>query len=355
MFYQCPGCKKNWQYPIEKCPDCFLKTERTPSKKIKVIGVSKVWISTLLHPKVPFFVLLLEDEQGRKWVQKSIKEYKPNDEFKLEKAVGDKNAVAIWRVKYDILEGIEKTISLLDVEINPNAKTLILPTLVSPAHPYFSQNTNPRVLDQVIKFLIQRGIKKENIKVASQSFNDFPVSVSAQKSKFLSVCEENGVELIDIGQQSFKKIDYHLSKENFVFNISETVFQNDLIINLPILKLDKKIGLRGALENLTRFLKKESYLGLKYLSGKEKLMVALKDALPQILTVADAVSIQRTNAVTTFAGLILASSDPLNLDRVFAEIAMIDLPEYLKTVNLNKIKIVGRQIGEVQYDLEKVL
>jgi len=348
MFYECPKCKKTWQYPIEKCPDCFVKLQRQDSKNAKVIGVSQIWIPTPLHPKVPYFVLLLEDEKERKWVQKSIKEYKVGDEFKLE-GTQDKNTVAIWRVKYDILEGIEKTVNLLNVKINPNSKTLILPTLLSPAHPYFAQNTSPQVLDELIKFLAQKGVRRENIKVAGQSFDEFPIEASAQKSGFLSVCQGNQVQMVDFAQKEFKRVE----KDDFVFDISEEVFKNDLIINLPILKLDKKLGVRGALENLIRFLKKESFLGLKYLYGEEKLILALKDALPEILTVADAISIQTTkNNFTTFVGLILASFNPLNLDRVFAQIAMIDLPKYLKSVNVDEIEIVGREIGEVQYDVE---
>lgn len=351
MFYQCPKCKKIWQYPIEKCPDCFLKLERVPSEKIKVISVSRVSISTPLHPKTPYFVLLLEDEKGNKFVQKVVKEYKAGDDFKIE-STQDKNAVAIWRVKYDILEAIEKVTKLLTIKINSGSKTLILPTLISPRHPYFAQNTSPEVLNQLIKFLIQRGAKRENIKVAGQSFNDFPIEASVKKSKFLSVCQENKVQILDLSQKGFKRVE----KQGFIFDISEEVFENDLIINLPILKLDKKIGIRGALENLTRFLKKESYLGLKYLYGEEKLILSLKEALPEILTIADAISIQTSkNAFTTFADLILASFNPLNLDRVFGEISMIDLPEYLKSVNLNKIKIVGREIEEVQYDLESMI
>lgn len=333
---------------MEKCPDCFSKIEGVTSKNAKVISVSQVWIPTPLHPKVPYFVLLLEDEKGRKWVHKSVKEYRVGDEFKLE-GTRDKNAVAIWRVKYDIPEAIEKTISLLKIKINPNSKTLILPTLISPAHPYFAQNTNPQVLDGVIRFLIQRGVGKENIKVTGQSFEDFPIEASAKKSQILDTCLENKVRIFDLSKENFRRIE----KNGFVFDIPEEVFKNDLIINLPILKLDKKLGVKGASENLTRFLKKESYLGLRYLYGEEKLIFALKDALPEILTIGDAVSIQTSkNNFTTFVGLILASFNPLNLDRVFAEVAMIDLPEFLKSVNVDGIKIVGREIGEVQYDVE---
>jgi len=352
MFYHCPKCKKIWQFPVKKCPECFEETQRVDSKKIKVIGVSRVWIPTPLHPKVPYFVLLLEDEKGNKWVQKSIKEYKVGDELIFEKALDDKNAVVIWRVKYDILEGIEKTFNLLDVKINPNSRVLILPTLIAKAHPYFRKNTSPQVLDSIIQFLIQKKIKNENIVVASQSFDDTSIEASAKKARFVEVCQKNQVQMINLAQKNFKRI----RKRNLIFDISEEIFRNDLIINLPILKLDKKLGVRGASENLTRFLKKESYLGLKYLYGEEKLIMALKDALPEVLTLADGVSIQTSkHNFTAFAGLILASFNPLNLDRVFAEITMIELPEFLKSVNLKEIKTVGREIGEVQYEVESMI
>ncbi|GAI57635.1 unnamed protein product, partial [marine sediment metagenome] len=106
--------------------------ERLLAKTVKVIGVSKVNIPTLLHPKVPYFVLVLEDEKGNKWAQKSIKEYKIGDVVEYESS-RDKNAVAIWRIKYDVLEAIEKVIELLGgLGINPQTKILILPTLISP-------------------------------------------------------------------------------------------------------------------------------------------------------------------------------------------------------------------------------
>lgn len=348
MFYQCPKCKKVWQYPIERCPDCFVKLQRVYSKKIRVISASKIWITTPLHPKVPYFVLLLEDERGNRWVQKSIKEYRVGDEFKLEKTE-DKNAVAIWRVKYDVFEAIEKTLNLLNVKINPGSKVLILPTLIAKAHPYFRKNTSPQALEAMIEFLVKRRIRKENIKVAGQSFDETPIEAAAQKGKFIEVCQKQNVQMVNLGQGTFRRT----QKGDFVFNVSEEIFKNDLIINLPILKLDKKLGVRGALENLTRFLKKESYLGLKYLYGEEKLTLALKNVLPEILTVADGVSIQTSkHGFATFLGLILASYNPLNLDRVMAEISMIDLPQYLKSVNLKEIKTVGREIKEVQYEVE---
>jgi hypothetical protein len=341
MFYQCPKCKKNWQYPLEKCSECFLELERRKSEKIKVVGISKVSIPTIFHPKVPYFVLLLEDEKGNRWVQKSVKEYKIGEEFKKE-AIQDKEAVAIWRIKYEFLEAIERVVDLLGgLKINQDSKILILPTLNSPKHSYFSENTGPEFLAAAIKYLQERGVKTENIKVAGQSFDEIPISASAQKSQLLNVCQEAKINPLDLAQTKFVKKD--------AFEISEEVFSTDLAINLPILKAGKA----SASENLFKLLKKENYLGLKYLSSDKEIFQGLTKFLPPILTLADAQNVQKRDKFVAYLGLVFASFNALNLDRVFAEITMAELPEALKSAKIENIPILGRKVEEVQFNLEK--
>jgi len=362
-FYQCPKCKKIWQYPIEKCPNCFLGLEKLLTKEAKVIGVSKVNIPTLLHPKVPYFVLLLEDENSNRWVQKftpyrnevsgagSIKEYKIGDVIGYETSQ-DKNAVAVWRIKYDILEAMEKVIELLGgLKINSQTRILILPTLVSPKHPYLAINTNPKFLESLINYLSNIGADKKNIKVAAQSFDEVPIEASAQKSQLLDVCLQNQIVPFDLAKGNFVKKE----KDGFNFEIPEEVFNSNLIINLPILKLDSKLRVRGATENVLKFLKKESYLSLQYLHSQEEIMEKLPGILPSYLTIADGQTIQKTTGFTAFLGVILASLNPFNLDRVFAEITMVSgLPECLKKIKIENIPIVGRKVEEVQYNLNYV-
>lgn len=351
MFYQCPKCKKIWQYPIEKCPNCFLGLERLLTKTAKVIGVSKVNIPTLLHPKVPYFVLVLEDEKGNRWAQKSIKEYKIGDVVEYE-STQDKNAVAIWRIKYNIFEAIEEVIELLGgLGINPQTKILILPTLISPKHPYLAVNTNPKFLESLINYLVKIGGDIKSIKVAAQSFDEIPIEASAQKSQLLDVCLRHQITPLDLAKGNFVK----KTQNNFTFEISEEVFNTDLIINLPILKLDSKLGVRAARENTLKFLKKESYLSLQYLHSQEEIIEKLQGVLPNYLTIADGLTIQKADGLTTFFGLTLASFNSLNLDRVFAEITLLgDLSEYLKKVKIEDIPMAGRTIEEVQYNPEKI-
>jgi len=345
-FYQCPQCKKTWQYPIEKCPDCSQSLERLSAKKAKVIGISQVTIPTILHPRVPYFVLVLEDENGNKWVQKSVKEYKIGDEFKIE-IEESKDAVAIWRAKYDILEAIEKVTELIGrLAIDQKTKILILPTLISPKHPYFAENTSPEFLAEIIKYLLEKGAKIENIKVCGQSFDEIPIEASAQKSQLLKVCQDYKIIPLDLAKTNFIKKDG--------FEISEEVFNSDLIINLPILKLDSRLGVRGAAENSLKFLKKESYFSLEYLSSREEIVEKLQEVLPSYLTIADGQTIQKADGFTAFLGLTLASFNPLNLDRVFAEITMLGgLPEWLKKIKIEDIPILGRKVEELQFEVGK--
>jgi len=345
MFYCCPKCKLTWQYPIEKCPECFSELKKEGSQMLKVAGVSKTNIPTILHPKVPYFILLLEDEKGRKFVQKSEKEYKIGDEFKIEISK-NKSAVAVWRFKYDLEESIAKLFSLVgEIKLKPETKVLILPTLVSPKHPYLRENTSPEFLKEVLSYLFRKGILPENVKVAGQSFDEIPIEGSVQKSGFFPVFQEMNVAPINLAEGNFVKKDK--------FEVSEEISKNDLIINLPIMKTDSDLKIKGALFNLLKLLKKENYLSLKYLSSDEEILKEFKNVLPEILTIAESYRVQRKDQINTLLGINLASFNPLNLDRVFAEIIMSELPEYLKSIRLEEIEIVGRQIKEVQQPLQE--
>jgi uncharacterized OB-fold protein len=337
MFFQCPKCKKTWAYPIEKCPDCFLNLERVKSKKIKVIGVAKVQIPSIFHQKTPYFILVLEDENKNRWIQKSFEEYKIGQEFKIEK-VNDKEGVVILRVKYDFLEAIEEVFEIFNFKIDSQAKVLILPTLVSASHPYFRENTSPEFLEATIKYLLQNGVEPQNIKVCSQSFDEIDIGAKAAKSGLLEVCQREKVIPFDLSQGNFVK------KENL--EISEEVFKSDLILNLPILKMGKA----QASENLFFLLKKENYFAQEYLSSKKEIFENLKKFLPLIFTLAETRHIQDQEGFTKYLNLIFASFNSQNLDRVFFEITKKgQLPEILKEIKIEKIPIFGRKIEEVKF------
>jgi len=101
-------------------------------------------------------------------------------------------------------------------------------------------------------------------------------------------------------------------------------------------------------------LKKENYLAQKYLSSNEEIFKKLIESLPKILTIAEADSVQKPDGFVAHLGLVLASFNSLILDRIFFEITMEkNLPEILKGIKINGIPIVGREIEEVKFNVEK--
>jgi hypothetical protein len=309
------------------------------SKKAKVIGGGKTTIPSIFHQKVPYFVYVLEDENKNRWIQKSEKELKVGEEIEIEKAK-NKDAVAVWRVKYDFFEAIEKLIEILNVKFEKNSKILILPTLIKDSHSYFRDNISPEFLEAAIQFLIENGIEPQNIKVCSQSFDEVEIEKKAQKSGLFEVCKKQKIILLDLAKGNFvKKGD---------LEISEEVFKADLILNLPILK----IGKSSSCENLFFLLKKENYLAQKYLYSEIEIFEKLKKQLPEVLTIGEANRVQDKNGIVHYLNLALASFDPKNLDRVFCEIIKEkELPEMVKEVKIEGIEILGRKISEVEFYL----
>jgi hypothetical protein len=267
--------------------------------------------------------------------------------------------VAIWRVKYDILEAIEKMVEFLGgIDLKAESKILILPTLAQASHSYFRDNTSPEFLGAILNFLFEKEIKPENIKIASQSFDEVQIGAKAQKSGLLEVCQKNKVIPLDLAQGNFVKPAPYRTEGSGAgkgeLEISEEVFKSNLVLNLPILKMGKA----QASENLFFLLKKENYLAQKYLSSEKEIFEKMENGLvassspneggPVFLTLAEANYVQDEQGSTHYLNLIFASFSPQNLDRVFFEITKKgDLPEILKGIKIENIPLVGRKIEEV--------
>ncbi|MFZ3074199.1 MAG: hypothetical protein WA093_03675 [Minisyncoccales bacterium] len=338
-FYQCLQCKRRWEYPLAECPYCFAPLEKMESRNARVIGSVKVAIPTLLHPNVPYYILLLRDEAGNTWGYKSEIGYQTGDELKLEP---DANAVAIWRVKYDIQEGIEKVLELAGgINVGKGSKIVVLPTLAKPSHGYFRDNTSPEFLSAVLQIILKRGVEAKDITVAGQSFDDLPVVAVAQKSGLIDAGMKFGVQALDLAMGEFERTGN--------FEISKTIMGADLVINMAM----EKIGAASATDNLFRVLKKENYLGQKYLLSDAEIAAALEPILDKMIVIGEAENVQRSNKLTTFMGLVLAAKSGRNLDRVFNEAAQsFKMPETIKDISAAGIPVAGRSVKEVQYQAE---
>ena len=312
------------------------------SEKAKVIGISKVLIPTIRHPQVPYFVAVVEDENKNKFVYKTCSEAEVGQEIVFE-SNSDSNTVAIWRTKYDYVEAMGKALDLIGgINIGSDSKVLILPTLVSANQTYFRENTSPEFLTGILNLLKQK-VKPENIKIAAQSFGELPIEVMAERSGLLKVCLQNNIAPIDLAKTNFVKQDK--------FEISEEISKADIVINLGMLKS----GQAQATKNAFCVLKKENYLGLKYLQSEKEIAIDLGKQLLNMITLGEAEYIQKAEGYIVFLGLILASRNFMNLDVMLNEIVQQrNLPELLEGIQSETIPIAGRQVQEVQFDIKNI-
>jgi hypothetical protein len=306
-----------------------------------VIGVSRVGIPTLNHPSVPYFILLLQDENGNTWAHKSSKEYEIGAEFKTE-AVLDAGAVAVWKVKYNYLEAINKVFELLGgIKIDGSSKILLLPTANAATHYYFRDNTSPQFFEAVLEYLLKSGAVLGNITVGAQSFDDIPIGAIAQKSGLLEVCQKHKIMPKDLSAGTFEK--------KGKFEITKDALDADLILNLVMLKM----GQASATQNLFKVLKKENFLGLKYLGSEADVAQNFKEIEGKAMTIADGENVQRSNKLIAFTGVVLAGRNAMNVDRIFNEITKANrLPELVKDIGIEDIPLAGRSILETQYQAE---
>jgi len=338
VVYKCKKCDKTWQHPVRTCPFCLGELERVKcSMKAKVVAISKVSIPSLLHPKVPYNALVLENDQGIKYAYKTFAEVSIGDIIDYEPNGSDK-AVSIWRINYESLDGIENIFQLSDVKIS-SKDVLIIPSLNNPNHAYFRENTSPEFLDATISFLKKSGIT--NITVAQQSFSDTPIGVLAQKSGLLEVCLKHGITPVDLSEKGFIK--------KGELEISKAFLEAGTVLNLGIMKAGKA----STTENLFKIIKKDNYSALKYLYSEDYIAVGIKEYLSNVFNLGESYFVQREDKFTVYWGTVMGSRDSFSLDRVFNHATMTErIPGFIKGIDINTIPTVGRSIEEIRRDIK---
>ncbi len=79
MIWECKICAKQWRYAVDKCLFCGGDVYTIRNKKFTVIGATEVFVSSVEHEVVPYYSLLLEDNQGHKLIKKTFDEYDIGD------------------------------------------------------------------------------------------------------------------------------------------------------------------------------------------------------------------------------------------------------------------------------------
>ncbi len=75
MVFKCEKCDLVWYYPVKKCIYCKGELVELKEEKYTVKGITEVFIPSKDHSQVPYYDLLLKDENGNLHIKKSFKKY----------------------------------------------------------------------------------------------------------------------------------------------------------------------------------------------------------------------------------------------------------------------------------------
>jgi len=303
---------------------------------------------------------MLQDEHGNKMPKKVMKEYNIGDEYKRESS-DNENAVSIVKIKYEYYEAVKEALELIHTNINKDSKILIKPDIFASAYSYQAFTTNPNVVKGLIDYLLEIGVKKENITIAEQvQYGN--AEDAFEKSGFTKLSQEYNLKLVDLAKTKFinKEVD------GFKFEISEEILNKDLIINVPVMKTHLFLGIAGALENMTRVISAKSYKEMeKDIEKAVKGIAVLNKFIGKYIAIGDASIGMQGNGPgmygePAFINMVLASKDPVALDKVFIEIGLLkDAKHVLEAAKLGvgsadmiDISVVGEELDACRRELK---
>lgn len=358
----CEKCDKKWIHPVDTCLYCNGEIKKQIGTKLKVEGITKVFIPCPLHPIVPYNVLMLSDENGNRMPKKTIKDYEIGDSYE-DKADSSENVVSVVKIKYDFYEAVKEALELIgDISVDENKKILIKPNLCIPGYAYIGICTNPKVIEALIQYLLDKGAKKENITIAEQSFF-VPLEKIGNKSGIEAIIKKFGVNYVDISKTEFEE----KKEREFTFEISKIVNDFDLILNVPVIKTDMILGIDGAFENLIRFLSKKTFDELAKDPKKAAMALSvLPNILPKFITIGDASIGMQGNGPAMhgepgFFNMIFASRNPVVHDKAVQEVFCLRKLPYVELAgqlglgerDITKITFIGNELDAIRRDIKQ--
>lgn len=364
-MWVCKDCSLVWNYPVKYCTNCGKETSIKKSSKYRIIGFTKVNIPSSGNERTPYYVALMEGENGDKIVKKTFDEPEIGVEF--ENTIhASRSVVSVWKVKYDVFDSVARVLDLIGgVEASSKSKILIKPNLSFPANACGGVVTNPLVVEGVIRYLLRKGVKNKNLLIGDSCAIGFDMKSAFEKSGIREVCERNDVEFLDLETSGTVTREIEVAKETFSIDFAEEVFKRDLIVNVPVVKTHFQAGVSVALKNMKGCVKNKSK---KYMHkfGLQKAVAYMNLLLPRYVTVADG-----TVGLEGFGpsllgkpadlGLIFASKDPVALDFTVCKLTGLEPAQYMRLAsqmgvgngNLDEISVIGEEFQAVARQFER--
>jgi uncharacterized protein (DUF362 family) len=363
-MWKCERCDKTWNYKVDECLFCKEKVKEMRPKEWTVKGVTQIFVPSEEHQRFPYYNLLLEDEFGNYHLKKTFKEYKIGDKIKHEVS-NEKINVAVCDIDYSVEKATKRAIELIGgIKADSKTKILIKPNIVLAKNPATGIVTNPLVVSGIIEYFLSQGASNKNITIAEGSLQGVDSAKAIEKSGYGELCEKYGVKFKDILAGKFISKETNLGGKKSIIQISEEVFNADVVISVPVVKTHFQTGVSLGIKNMKGVITHGSRK-IMHKGDLQDQIALLCSTLPKFITIADgSIGLEGMGpgalGKPANLGLIIAGKDPVAVDAVICRIIKLDVPGHITKAgemgvgesNLHKIEIVGEELEVVQKQFE---
>lgn len=236
--------------------------------------------------------------------------------------------------KQSIKENIFNMLDALKIadELYEGINVLIKPNLLSNTNPFFAVTTNPAVVEAVIDWLIEHGVKNiviadspggALVKMPGFSYDKFYTDVGLISLKDKAVLNNDGSYVEVMAPQGCR---------NKNFNILKVIAQADYIINIPKLKTHNltavSLGIKNLFGCVPDIQKPAFHAKYPKIEDFSQMLLELALTVKPNLTVVDAVDIMEGNGPVhgkkRTLGMLFASKDLFSQDYFISEMLSVD-------------------------------
>jgi uncharacterized protein (DUF362 family) len=214
---------------------------------------------------------------------------------------------------------------------------LIKPNCVRPIAPKYGVTTDAKVVDAIIEFLKEKGIRNIVIAEGGNPGTDKAFKVTGMDN----LKKKHGVELVNLNKDEWKEIqvpDYIALKK---VKIAKTVLESDRIINVPKLKIHHMAQVTISLKNLMGVIVDNR--GLIMHDNLDQKIVDLASLFKPALNVVDGIVGSEMDEVVgrpIQSKVIIAGIDMVSVDSIASSVMGLD-PTMIRHVQLAEEKGLG--------------
>lgn len=245
----------------------------------------------------------------------------------------------------DIKKAVFKAIELTDFRPKKINSVIIKPNMCYYWDATVGETTDPRVVSAIIDYVREFCNPDADIQIAEADASAMKTRHVFKMLRYTDLAANKEVELLNLCDDDFREIDVKTKNESLIIKLPKSIFECDLFINVPKLKVHRTPVITCAMKNLFGCIHEP--VKAKYHSNLDEVIVGINQEIKPDLIVVDGVVALGQYPIRL--GLVMAGMDSLAVDFTAARI-MGYSPHSIKHLRLAEKKNIGnsdvRLVGE---------